>query len=185
MVEVLVVGVMLVVGLVGCNEMDNAVAEAEISMEPESVISEPVSEPVSEEVSEVVSEEVVSEEETVNKIEVTNFSNYSEFLSHLEKLNRTMIVVWKNSEQFIMPNGVTCELNEGDKLIVYYVEGVNDIKSSADYIEFSLDKDNAYQFMLNTTGTEIEVPITVTYEDGTVEELVVYITKDWKYSWEE
>lgn len=42
-----------------------------------------------------------------------------------------------------------------------------------------------WDMWLYATGTDIEVPLTIIYEDGTEETITVYITKDWKYMWEE
>lgn len=50
----------------------------------------------------------------------------------------------------------------------------------AEYVEFGGISSVTCPIYINSTGTDMEIPITITYEDGTEGSITVYITKEWE-----
>lgn len=181
---------MLAVTLVGCKTSTAVTPEPSTS----EVVSEPASEPVSEEVSEPVSEEpseeVVSEEvsepEIIDGVQMVYCESYEEMEPYFEGLENAVVVVFKFSVaekgQAILYNGAHYTMEENFFMRIQSPKAVEYINSDAEYVRIVTQQDGEeIQFIMKveTTGTDIEVPITIKYTDGTEEILTVYITKDW------
>lgn len=193
----LVAGVLLVVGLTGCKEAEGTTPEATSS----EAVSEVESEVMSEEVAEDVSEEVVSEEakeevnempEIVDGVQVVYYDTWEELYEYVGTIDETVIVMFSfnHSEkgQPILYNGAHCTIEEDFAIVVKSPKTITSITSEKGSVLVS-DSDyegiHEWDVGLYEVGTDIEVPLVITYEDGTEENFTVYITKDWKYPWEE
>ena len=111
---VLVVGTVLAVGLVGCNEAE--VPEAEV------IESEVVSETVSEEVSEEITSEAESEsaEEENGGVEYFNFADRYEMMAYLKGLKKTIVIDYdfsEGTEQAIISNGGKYTLKDDNNML--------------------------------------------------------------------
>lgn len=172
---------MLSTTVVGCGKpstIDDSAGTSEVVSETPSTSE--VSESISEESS---SEEVISEE-IVPEVEITNFSTSDELRDYLKTLNKTTIVNFDFSEeeiiQAIIPNGASYIVERGT-IRVISPQNILEVNTSVDYVESNKSvNDNEWVVRIQTTGTNIEVPLTIMYEDGTIEEYTVYITKEWE-----
>ncbi len=197
----LVAAVLLVVGLTGCKEAEGTTPEATSS----EMVSEVETEVISEEVAEDVSEEVVSEEveeevsempEIVDGVQVVYYDTweklYDYVYDYIETVDETVLVVFSfnHSEngQLIVYNGAHFTLEEDFVMTFKSSKTITSITSEKGSVLISdYDYEGYYEWDIGLyeEGTDIEVPLVITYEDGTEENFTVYITKDWKYPWEE
>jgi hypothetical protein len=188
----LVAGVLLVVGLTGCKEAEGTTPEASSS----EVVSEVESEEVSEEVTEDVSEEVVSEEvsepEIVDGVQRVYYDTWEELSEFFETLNKPVVVGFDffkpEMGQVILYDGAHYTIEKDFATSVQSTKTIKKVTSTAEYIhvlDYDYEGTHEWDITIETTGTDIEVPLTITYEDGTEESLTVYITKDWDYNWGE
>lgn len=180
---VLVALVVLLASFAGCKKKPEVVpdssskpvASEEVSETPS---SEEVSEPASEEVSEVASEEV-SEEPVVEEV---NFSSPNELKDSLKKTNKTTIVEYDFSQegkpQMIIPNGSKYTMQLGYNFSIITVKEVENIEAGAEYISIneSVFYEGEWNICILATGTDLEVPLTIKYADGTEEEILLYVT---------
>lgn len=180
--------------LVGCSEpAEKMVEDSETEVISEELVevttNSEVSEPVFEEPSEVVSEEV---SEIVDGVQMVYYETYEDFLTFFENLQEPVIAVFHFTEhveegQAILYDGARYILSENFIVTVKTPEIISSMESSNKYVyisDYDYKGSHEWDITLETTGTDIEVPLTITYEDGTTDTLTVYITKDWKYSWE-
>ncbi len=168
---VLTVGTMLAVGLVGCNETEVTESEEVVSEEPSEKESEVVSEETSEEVSKEATEEV----------EVVNYSDVAGLEKYLQELNKTTFVEYnfgmEGSSQTIVPVGSNYTMQLGDALGIYSNKEITSVVANVDNIDiWSPMMGNIWNIFINTTGTDMEVSCTIKYEDGTQEDVTVYVT---------
>ena len=193
----LVAGVLLVVGLTGCKVAEGTAPEATSS----EAVSEVESEVMSEEVAEDVSEEVVSEEvseevsempEIVDGVQVVYYDTWEELYEYVGTIDETVIVMFSfnHSEkgQPILYNGAYCTIEEDFSMTVKSPKTITSITSEKGSVlvsDYDYEGIHEWDIGLYEVGTDIEVPLVITYEDGTEETFTVYITKDWKWSWEE
>ena len=90
--------------------------------------------------------------------------------------------------QALLYDGAYYTIEKDMAMTIKYNNTIEKIVSSSDYIEINnseYEGSDEWDMWLYATGTDIEVPLTIIYEDGTEETITVYITKDWKYMWEE
>ncbi len=184
--------------LIGCKEAEGTTPEASSS----EVVSEVESEVISEEVSEDASEEVVSEEveeevsempEIVDGVQVVYYDTYEEFINFIDNtLGSTVISLtcfnYPEKGQWILYNGAHCTLEENFSMTIESPKTITNItseKGSVLVVDYEYEGRYVWDIGLYEEGTDIEVPLVITYEDGTEENFTVYITKDWKYPWEE
>ncbi len=190
---VLVLCMMLMMVFVGCGkevaEENSTPPTSEVVSE---VVSEEVSEPVSEEVSEIVSEEPSEEVATDGKIEIVNYSSYEEMLPCFEELDSVVMAVFSfrhsNNRQALLYNGASYIVEENFIMTIKSPNTISNITTTTEYVnivDYEFEGIHEWDIGVETTGTNIEVPLTIMYEDGTTEEFIVYITKDWKYAGEE
>lgn len=178
---------MLAATLVGCK------TSTAVTPEPSST-----SEVVSESVSEPVSEEVLSEEETyempeiVDNMQTIYCETYEEMFPYFEKLENAAVVVldpsYMEEGQVFLYNGAHYTIKEGFAMTVKSPEIIKNITSTSEYVftaNYVSEGIIEWDISVETTGMDIEVPLTITYDDGTEENITIYITKDWKYPWEE
>ncbi len=195
LVVLLVLCAMLSVTLIGCKKpaAENPAPSTPTSEVESEVVSEEVSEPVSEEPSEeVVSEKVSEIPEIVDGVQKVYYETYDELLEHIGTIDSTVIVIFSfnypEKGQTILYDGAHCTIEENLTIDVKSPKVITNITSEKDSV-FVVDYDyegiHEWNITLETTGTDIEVPLTITYEDGTEETFTVYITKDWQYSWEQ
>lgn len=197
----LVTGVLLVVGLTGCKVAEGTAPEASSS----EVVSEVESEVMSEEVAEDVSEEVVSEEvseevsempEIVDGVQVVYYDTWEELsdyvYDYIETADETVLVAFgsfhSEKGQFIVHNEAHFTLEENFSMTIKSPKTITSITSEKESVlisDYDYEGTHEWDFALYEVGTDIEVPLVITYEDGTEETFIVYITKDWKYQWEE
>lgn len=192
LVVLLVLCAMLAVTLVGCKKPvaeNPAPSTSEVESE---VVSQEVSEPVSEEPSEEVVSEEVSEPEIVDGVQKVYYETYEELLEHIDTIDSTVIVLYSfnypEKGQSILYNGAHCTIEENLVINVKSPKVITSIiseKESIFVVDYDYEDIHEWDINLYEVGTDIEVPLTITYEDGTEEIFTVYITKDWKYSWEE
>lgn len=191
---VLVLCLMLMMIFVGCGK---GVAEEDSAPSA----SEVVSEVVSEEVLELASEEVVSEEvsepvsevpEIVDGVQMVYYENYEELIPFFDTVEQAVVVVFNfaypEKGQALLYDGAYYTIEKDWVMTIKSNNTIENIVSSSDSVEilnYEYEGRNEWDITLYATGTDIEVPLTITYEDGTEETLTVYITKDWKWSWEE
>ena len=176
LVALLVLCALLAVTLVGCKK---PVAEKPSPTTSE-VVSEVVSEEVSEPVSEEPSEEVVSEE-TVEEVEIVNFTNSKELIEYAKSLNKTTMIEYDFSEdgnsQAIIPNGAKYTMQLRNALDVVSNKEIVSIDTTLDYIRTSENPlVGTWLVFIETTGTDVEVSFTVNYADGTSEDFTIYVT---------
>ena len=175
---VLVVGTVLAVGLVGCNEAE--VPEAEV------IESEVVSETVSEEVSEEITSEAESEsaEEENGGVEYFNFADRYEMMAYLKGLKKTIVIDYDFSEgreQAIISNGGKYTLKDDNNMlsVISTNKTITDIEAHNKYFyaQEPLTDDGRWSIFIETTGIDLEVSFTVMYDDGTSEDFTIYVTK--------
>lgn len=146
----------------------------------------------SEVVSETPSTSEVSESEIVDGVQMVHYKTYDELVSYFKTLDTPIIAVYNTGKieegQAILYDGAYYTLQESCVATVKTPNVIKTVTSTAEYV-YILDVDyegeHEWNISVETTGTDIEVPLTITYEDGTEETITVYITKDWKYPWEE
>lgn len=180
--------------LVGCKKpaAENPVPSTPTSEVESEVVFEEVSEPVSEEPSEEVVSEEVSEPEIVDGVQMIYYETYADMNKTLENLDKSAVVAYSfytpEKGQAIMYDGAHYTIEKDFATIVRCPNTIKKVTSTEEYVHI-LDYDyegvHEWAITIYTTGTDIEVPLTITYEDGTEETLTVYITKDWDYSWAE
>lgn len=175
---VLVVGTVLAVGLVGCNEAE--VPEAEV------IESEVVSETVSEEVSEEITSEAESEsaEEENGGVEYFNFADRYEMMAYLKGLKKTIVIDYdfsEGTEQAIISNGGKYTLKDDNNMlsVISTNKTITDIEAHNKYFyaQEPLTDDGRWSIFIETTGIDLEVSFTVMYDDGTSEDFTIYVTK--------
>ena len=186
-VVVLVVGAMLVVGLVGCNETENTVAETEESIEQELVSSEGVSELVSETACEEVSEVFASEptdEEKIMEIMLKTYENMPAVIDAMTEagISEPKFIVMNATEMKLMgiyDNGSAITLYEGDILSLYNPSKIDEVSVgvtniTAVYVHYN------YAYALSITGkyTDLEVPVMITDVNGIVYEMTFIVTTE-------
>lgn len=120
------------------------------------------------------------------EVEIVNYTNYDDFFAYLKERNQTTIVYYNFSSedniQAILPNNSKYTLLYEDiSMVMFYPnKKVLEIKIDSDYIRYMESStkygEQIWSITIETTGTDIEVPVTINYEDGTVEEYTVYIT---------
>ncbi len=183
--------------LIGCKEAEGTTPEATSS----EMVSEAESEVISEEVSKDVSEEVVSEEakeevnempEIVDGVQMVYYETYEDMSKELETLEKPAVVAYSfytpEKGQAIMYDGAYYTIEQDFATIVRCPNTIKKVNSTEEYVhilDYDYEGTHEWAITIYTTGTDIEVPLTITYEDGTEESLTVYITKDWNYSWGE
>ncbi len=183
--------------LIGCKETEGTTPEASSS----EVVSEVELEEVSEEVTEDVSEEVVSEEveeevsempEIVDGVQIVNYSNEEELEGYCEKIENPTIAVFNftfvEKGQAILYDSAHYTIEKDFFMTINSSKKIQTVNAQAEYISItnSVNDDGVeWRLFVDTTGKDIEVPLTIIYEDGMDETLTVYITKEWKWSWEE
>lgn len=192
-----VIGAILVVSLIGCKDAEETVPEASTS----EVISEVESEVISEEVAEDMSEEAVLEEvseeenempEIVDGVQIVNYSNEEELEGYCEKIENPTIAVFNftfvEKGQAILYDSAHYTIEKDFFMTINSSKKIQTVNAQAEYISItnSVNDDGVeWRLFVDTTGKDIEVPLTIIYEDGMDETLTVYITKEWKWSWEE
>lgn len=193
----LVTGVLLVVGLTGCKVAEGTAPEAlssEVVSEVESeVISEEVAEDVSEEaVSEEVSEEVSEMPEIVDGVQVVYYDTYEEFIPFFDDVEEPVVAIYHfgypEKGQAVLYDGAHYVVEENFSITVRSSKVIKNVTSTAGSVQitnYEYKGNQEWPISIYATGTDIEVPLTVIYEDGTEETITVYITKDWNYMWEE
>lgn len=176
--------VILLVTFTGCKKNPEPVVpqtseEPVVSSEEvsETPSSEEVTEPASEEVSEVASEEV-SEEPVVEEV---NFSNATELFNYLKNTNETKVTEFsfsqEGSSQMVIPNGSKYTMKFGFLLYIVSNKEISEVITNAEYIETKSGREpGTWGVYIKTTGTDLEVPLTIKYADGTEEEILLYVT---------
>lgn len=189
--------VILLVTFTGCKKEPEPVVP-QTSEEPV-VSSEEVSEtPSSEEVSEPTSEETSEPEsepapEIVDGVQTVKYDSAEELESFVDSLEGTVIAVYnffyKDKGQALLYDGAYYNIPEDFTLDILSQKGIASAITTAEnvsvgkmYIDGYGDK---WFILIQTTGTDIEVPVTITYDDGTEENFTIYVTKEWKFSGEE
>ncbi len=192
-----VIGAILVVSLIGCKDTEETTPEASSS----EVFSEVDSEVISEEVSEDVSEEVVSEEveeeesempEIVDGVQMVYYDTYEEFIPFFDAVDESVVAIYHfgypEKGQAVLYDGAHYVVEENFSITVRSSKVIKNVTSTTGCVQitnYEYEGNQEWPISIYTTGTDIEVPLTVIYEDGTEETFIVYITKDWKYPWEE
>ena len=192
LVALLVLCALLAVTLVGCKKPVAENPTPTTSEVVSEVVSEEVSEPVSEEASEVVSEPESEEPEIVDGVQMVYYETYEELCEYVGTIDETVIVLFSfdHSEkgQPILYNGAHCTLEEDFVITVKSPKTITNMTSEKESVlisDYDYNGIHEWDIGLYEQGTDIEVPLVITYEDGTEETFTVYITKDWKYPWEE
>lgn len=177
---------MMMAVLAGCNE---TVEESSISSGSE-VVSEVVAEPVSEEVSEPVSEEIseVVSEEVVEELDLSLYTteNGKKVVDLVNDMpyDELKVIVWRKDSgaEAILSDGDSYQLEDADdNLYLYYSNQVQEIKSNTPHIKLNVRGENVCGFNVFVKGEDLEVSFTVVYEDGTEEDITIYITKDFEH----
>lgn len=193
---VLVLCLMLLMVLAGCGkevaEENSTPPASEVVSE---VVSEKVSEPASEEPSEVVSEEVsepASEaSEIFDGVQMVYYETYEELIPFFDTVEEPVVAIYyfayPEKGQAILYDGAHYTVEENFAITVRASNVIKNVTSTAGSVQitnYEYEGNQEWSISIYATGTDIEVPLTVVYEDGTEETLTVYITKDWKYPWE-
>ena len=152
------------------------------------VVSEEVSEIVSEEPSEVVSEEVSEEPEIVDGVQKVYCENYEELYASLKDVDEPVVVVFDffspEKGQSILYNGAHYTIERDFLMDVTTTDKVvKKIYSTAENVmifDYSENGICEWGVSLDFTGTDVEIPIIIVYEDGSEETITVYITKEWE-----
>lgn len=187
--------VLLVIAMIasvaaGCNKpgTENTVSSAPTSEEESDVVSAEVSEVASEDPSEVVSESECEEPEIVDGVQMVYYETYEELLEYIDTIDETVVVVYSFSHpekgQAILYDGAHYTIEDHFAATVKSPETIAKITStqeSLSILDYDIEGIHEWDIRLYEAGTDIEVPLTITYEDGTEETITVYLTKDWKY----
>lgn len=177
-IMLLVLSVLCFILLVGCNDSD--------AENNETVTTEVESEAVSEVVEEI------SEEEEKELVEVVHYDSYPELKKYTDTKNETLINVCdqninddiEEKTQTILYNGAHFTMLEEHYMTVEFAKDIVGVTTPYNYIYLYVNTDEFgfYGFLyVETTGVDIEVPLTITYEDGSEEKFVIYLTKEWQY----
>lgn len=179
------VSLLLVASLVGCAKPTDAASE-----EPANT-SEVVSEEVSEEPTEEVSEEVSEEgPEIIDGVQMVYFQKFNELYSHVLTLENVVVCCYtfENPEkgQAVLFNGAHYVFEEERNLEVISptktISSIVPLYRDIEVLHSILNGDTSWFIYIYAIGTDLEVPLYITYEDGTSEKIVLYITKEWSYS---
>lgn len=143
-------------------------------------------------VSEEVKEEVSEMPEIVDGVQVVYCESYEEMEPYFKGLENAVVVVFEfyypEEGQALLYNGAHYTIKDEFFMRIETPKEVEYINSNLEYVIISTSEEEGeiqIKMTVETTGADIEVPITIKYTDGTEETLTVYITKDWKYPWEE
>lgn len=127
--------------------------------------------------------EAVSENglQGVGEVEVVNYSDVAGLEKYLQELNKTTFVEYnfgmEGSSQTIVPVGSNYTMQLGDALGIYSNKEITSVIANVDNIDiWSPMMGNIWNIFINTTGTDMEVSCTIKYEDGTQEDVTVYVT---------
>lgn len=192
LVALLVLCALLAVTLVGCKKPVAEKPSPSTSEVVSEVVSEEVSEPVSEEPSEVVSEPESEEPEIVDGVQKVYYETYEELIEYIDTIDETVIILFSfnypEKGQTILYNGAHCTIEKDFTITVKSPKTITSITStreSVSVVDYDYEGSHEWDIGLYELGTDIEVPLVITYEDGTEETFTMYITKDWKYMWED
>lgn len=182
---VLALCLMLLMLFVGCGK---EVAVEEPAPSTSEVVSEEVSEPVSEPISEeVVSEEVSEETEIVDGVQMVYYENYAELSAYLESLEEPVVLVYNfnysDKGQAILYDGAHYTVEEEFAVNVKTSGNVSGMHSTAENVRinnYDIEGIDIWSIVNGTTCVDMEIPIVITYEDGSEENITVYITKEWE-----
>lgn len=121
----------------------------------------------------------------VDGVQMVYFDSYAELGAFTDTLEDTAIVVYhffvgyKDKGQAIVYDGAHYTIPESFYLDVVSSKNIQRASSIAEYVYVGKVED-AWGVWVNTTGTDIEVPVTIEYEDGTEETITIYVTKEWE-----
>jgi len=169
---ILAVALMSALTLAGCSEKENLPVTSDSTSE---VVT---SEPISEEPSEVVPEEI--DLTLYTEANGKKATDLSEDMSY----NELKVFVWKYEcgAKAILSDGDSYVMEDDDDLLyLYYPRGVQNVKANRDSIEIRKQREKSCGFWLPIKGEDLEVTLTVTYEDGSEENITIYVTKDFEY----
>lgn len=178
----------LSLGLFACAANDEVVTEPEVSEVAEESVSEEVSEEMS---AEIVSEEV-SEIEVYDDVQMVDFDDYEALLEYVDTLDETVLaVVNEEGKAALLHNGEHYKSKEGDMMSIEspkHIMSVTSEKESVRIMPGAVWSDKydgnlaVWYVILDEEGTNIEVPLTITYVsvtgETTEEAFTVYITKE-------
>lgn len=175
--------VIFLVTFTGCKKEPEPVVPQ--TSEESVVSSEEVSEtPSSEEVSELTSEETSEPApEIVEGVQMVKFDSIDELLSFGKSLEDTTIAVYeffyKDKGQALLYDGAHYNIPEDFYLEIMSSKNITSATSTAENVAVR-KIDDYWTIYIETTGTDIEVPVTITYDDGTEETITIYVTKEWE-----
>lgn len=193
---VLAVGMILFAGLAGCNEEKETKLEAEDMQVVEDSVTEESSEELSvEESNSTIEEEVFEVSEIIDGVQKVKCKTYDELLEFTSAIDSTVMVGFSFNGpavlrgQAILYDGAHYTMCNGEIFTIKSPKTISQITSTRGSILVS-DYDSSegvheWDIAIFEIGPDIEVPLTITYEDGTEENLCYYITKDWFYQWED
>lgn len=169
--------------LAGCKKPNEEVTSNTSEPKSEVVTSEEVSEPASEPVSE--------EPEIVDGVQTVYYETYEELCTCFENLEEPVVAVfhfgYPEKGQALLYDGAHYTVEENYIVTVKTPGVISDMYTTVTDViisDYVINDVHEWDIGVMGTGTDIEVPLTITYEDGTKETITVYITKEWKYSWE-
>ena len=186
----LVVALIIVIAsFMACNNAEGV--ETPVASEPasssEAVSEEVSSEEVSEEVSEEPSEEVY---EIVDGIQTVKFDTYDELDIFSHSLEDTVVVsysffpTFEGAGQAVLYNGAHYTIPENHYLTISSQKNIGFATTTTEDIYVGAGEFNIYgkewSIYVNTTGTDIEIPILIYYTDGTEDTITIYVTKEWE-----
>ncbi|MBQ7972460.1 MAG: hypothetical protein IJ291_03290 [Lachnospiraceae bacterium] len=184
--NILVLTTLCVTLLAGCGtatEDTPAVSEAisevvsEVASGEES--SEPTTESVPEESTEGTTEEIdltlYTEENGKNMVDLTNDMTYNELKLIVWEYEYGAKAIVSDGDSYVMEN-------DDDLLFLYYPKKVQSIKDNMDgAIHILVEEEKYCGFNLYAIGKDLEITFTVTYEDGTEEDITIFLTKNFEH----